>query len=92
MKVANLASWTKHSSEGCFKVCTQRTDVPFLTVQEGLCFRNCLTKFAVYLPEFNRAMKDTNASFYREKYSQENGLAVDPWEKQGNRLRQKYAP
>jgi len=26
----------------CFVKCAQRSDVSYLTMQEGLCFRNCL--------------------------------------------------
>ena len=35
----------------CFLKCERvGTELPFLSVQEGLCFRNCLTKFSVFYP------------------------------------------
>ena len=36
--------------EGCYTKCTSKPDVTYLTMQEGLCFRNCLSKFNSWYP------------------------------------------
>lgn len=64
LRVANLSSFLRHGMKGCYDKCAQREDVPFLTVPEGLCFRNCITKVSVYMPTLSSNMEDTSTEFY----------------------------
>ncbi len=37
--------------ENCYDICATRApELPFLSVQEGSCMRNCVTKFSVFYP------------------------------------------
>lgn len=47
--------------EQCFTKCSTKSDVRFLTMQEGLCFRNCLNKFNSWYPRFGE--QTSNAAF-----------------------------
>ncbi len=37
--------------DSCYEICATRApELPFLSVQEGSCMRNCITKFSVFYP------------------------------------------
>ena len=91
MKVANHSSFAKHTMQGCYKKCVEREDVPFLTVPEGLCFRNCITKMAVFMPTLRENMENTQASHLAQQYSDHvMPASADPWDKTAQRLLNKY--
>ena len=48
-------AFMEHMHEGCYTKCTSKPDVTYMTMQEGLCFRNCLNKFNSWYPGFNQA-------------------------------------
>ena len=64
LKMKTMSSFMRHSVHGCFQKCAQRTDVPMLTVKEGLCFRNCITKLGSFVPTVNASMQGTSAEHY----------------------------
>lgn len=33
----------------CYEACAEETEFTFLTLNEGLCVRNCITKFGVVM-------------------------------------------
>ncbi len=46
-----IHSLSESLQENCFDICaTKAPELPFLSVQEGLCFRNCINKFNVFYP------------------------------------------
>lgn len=44
--------------EACFTKCSKRKDVGYLTMAEGICFRNCLNKFNNWYPRLNEQTQD----------------------------------
>ena len=60
--------------EGCFTKCAQKTDLMFLTVQEGLCFRNCLNKFNNWYPRLEEQTRDAAYRTYNDMTTE---LAAD---------------
>ena len=61
MRCQNLANFMRHSTHNCFQKCAAREDVPMLTVKEGLCFRNCITKLGSFVPSVSDSMQNTSA-------------------------------
>ena len=45
--------------DSCFTLCSKRADVGYLTMGEGLCFRNCLNKFNSWYPKFPENTRDS---------------------------------
>ena len=84
LRAENLASLTTHLHGSCFDYCTDRTDVPFMTIKEGLCFRNCITKFSVWYPTLGANIQDSAHSHYASEIAkienQRSGATTDPWE------------
>ena len=65
MRAENLANLTRAVHGNCFDICGQRTDVPFMTVQEGLCFRNCVTKFSTWYPTLRGNLENSSFRYYQ---------------------------
>ena len=42
----------------CFTKCSKKTDIRYLTYDEGLCFRNCWNKFNNWYPRFEEQSRD----------------------------------
>ena len=53
--------------DACFHKCEQNAGTPFLSTPEGLCFRNCITKFGVFYPTLKQNMNDAPHTYWREK-------------------------
>ncbi len=51
----------KNLHDQCFVKCSNKNDLSYLTMQEGLCFRNCLNKFNNWYPRL--AQQTENAAF-----------------------------
>ena len=76
--------------ENCFDLCaTKAPELPFLSVQEGTCMRNCVTKFSVFYPTLKIGLEHADYRHSEQTYLQEGakknpeirkGL-FDPWEK-----------
>ena len=50
--------------EGCYLKCSTKKDVTYLTMQEGLCFRNCLNKFNSWYPRLQQNTQDAAFKTY----------------------------
>ena len=51
--------------DNCFGLCaTKAPELPFLSVPEGLCFRNCITKFSVFYPTLRRNLETADYKHY----------------------------
>ncbi len=77
--------------ENCFGICAnQQPDLPFLSVGEGLCFRNCITKFSIFYPTLRQNLETADFHHYDQQLISEASkkdanirkLATDPWEKE----------
>ena len=85
LRVANMTDFSRSVHMNCFDSCAQRQDVPLLTVGEGLCFRNCITKFSTWLPTVEGNLQNAAFHYYNRKAeeirgSKGNALYEDPWE------------
>jgi hypothetical protein len=54
-------------TDNCFAKCEQANEAPFMTVSEGLCFRNCITKFNAFYPTLKSNLVDAPFRYYEEK-------------------------
>jgi hypothetical protein len=85
-------------NDRCFEVCEKPTDLPFLSVQEGLCYRNCISKFSVFYPTLGRNLKHADFHYSRQKYLEEGlkkyphlkPLSIDPWAKESEKLIEEF--
>ena len=77
--------------ENCFDICATRApELPFLSLQEGLCFRNCVTKFSVFYPTLKRNLETADYRHYEQTFLEEGAkknpavrkAMTDPWEKE----------
>mmetsp|Transcript_42014 Transcript_42014/g.55357 ORF Transcript_42014/g.55357 Transcript_42014/m.55357 type:complete len:143 (-) Transcript_42014:156-584(-) len=50
--------------EACFTKCGRRDDVSYLTMAEGICFRNCLNKFNTWYPRLGEQTQDAAFKTY----------------------------
>ena len=50
--------------EQCYTKCSQQDNARFMTVSEGLCFRNCFNKFNNWYPRFNEQTQDAAFKTY----------------------------
>lgn len=48
----------------CFSACADKWDVQYLTYTEGLCVRNCFTKFNNWYPTFEQNIGDAPVKDY----------------------------
>ena len=65
--------------ENCFNACAKPNDLTFLTIQEGMCLRNCITKFSLWYNTFGDASAD--AAYWKNKQLLDEGVSQggDPW-------------
>lgn len=58
----------------------KRDDVPFLTIQEGVQFRNCITKFSTWLPTLSQNLEDSSFAYNLDKFvAMDSQTSNDPW-------------
>ena len=69
----------RHTSQACYTACLKKEDFTILTVEEGMCFRNCLTKFGVWYKTFPQASMD--AQFKQDLGDMAKQAPKDPWQK-----------
>ena len=50
IKCDSLGYMSEAMVDNCYEVCGNKANLPFLSVAEGACFRNCVTKFSVFYP------------------------------------------
>ena len=48
----------------CYEKCAEKQDVPMITYNEGLCIRNCYTKFGVWYPTLRTNLMDSSLVDY----------------------------
>lgn len=82
LRANNLANFTRAIGNNCFETCNKRDDTPFLTVKEGFCFRNCITKFSSWYPTLNNNLENASYRFYEQKLEEITDAEhrADPWE------------
>lgn len=82
LKLQNVAQYTRAIHSTCFDLVALRDDVPFLTVKEGMQFRNCVTKISNWIPTLTANLKTSafrhNIELMNAKHPE---VSEDPWDK-----------
>ena len=55
-----LTSLYENVHDACYDKCAQSNDLTFMSIQEGKCFRNCITKFSYFYPSLTANLKDAS--------------------------------
>ena len=91
---------TEALHENCYDICaTKAPQLPFLSVQEGSCLRNCITKFSVFYPTLRNNLATADFRHFEQQLIQEGAkknatiraALNDPWEKERDSLIQKIS-
>ena len=56
VRVTTEAQWNHAATQGCYDVCQQENELAFLSIQEGRCFRNCISKLSFFYPSLNKSL------------------------------------
>ena len=54
-----LASFLENVHDSCYQQCSTNNSFTFLSVKEGKCFRNCITKVTYHHPSLKMSVRDT---------------------------------
>ena len=54
-----LSQWHENASEACFEKCVENNELTFMSVQEGMCLRNCVIKLNYMIPELERRLRSS---------------------------------
>eukprot|EP00356_Strombidium_inclinatum_P002769 CAMPEP_0170479322 /NCGR_PEP_ID=MMETSP0208-20121228/605_1 /TAXON_ID=197538 /ORGANISM="Strombidium inclinatum, Strain S3" /LENGTH=92 /DNA_ID=CAMNT_0010751693 /DNA_START=151 /DNA_END=429 /DNA_ORIENTATION=+ len=46
----HLSSYFQHVHDACFMKCADSNNLNYLSIDEGVCFRNCITKVGYFMP------------------------------------------
>ena len=50
-----MTSKIEHTQDACYDMCEQDNNLTFLGIQEGKCFRNCVTKIGYMVPALQKS-------------------------------------
>jgi len=73
MKMKKNTMLIKNLQDNCFEKCAQSWDAGMLTYNEGLCVRNCFTKFGNWYPTLNYNMRDAPVMDYYQLLQEARG-------------------
>lgn len=94
-----LEHWGATTHEACFNKAALDNEQPFLTMQEALAYRNCISKAAIMYQtlkfrlqnrEFIQVNKEVD-ELVLKKQPDIRAMVEDPWKEEGDQLREKYA-
>ena len=55
-----LTTLYENVHDSCYEKCAQNNDLTFMSIHEGKCFRNCLTKFSYFYPTLKANLMDAS--------------------------------
>ena len=61
-----LTTFFTRVQDACYDKCDTHNDLTFLTIQEGKCFRNCITKMNYYYPTLQTNLRDASYKYQDE--------------------------
>ena len=67
-KADTLGHMAEELHNTCYDMCYEDTGLPLMTLPEGKCFRNCITKFSVFYPTLKDNMEHSSFKYYINKY------------------------
>ena len=59
-KQIKTTQWMEAAQEGCFDACEQPNELTFLSIPEGICLRNCVTKLNYLMPMLDRRVQNSS--------------------------------
>ena len=57
--MTTFASLYQQLHGGCFARCVEDNDQAFMTITEGKCFRNCMTKMSYFYPTLRKNLENS---------------------------------
>ncbi len=57
-----MTQWTQTTHEACFDLCEQNNDMTIMSIEEGMCMRNCVMKVNSITPFLFKKLKDSSWS------------------------------
>ena len=66
MKLKKQKTLISNLQDVCFEKCAKTWDVNMLTYEEGLCIRNCFTKFGYWYPTLEYNLRDAPVIEYQQ--------------------------
>tara|TARA_B110000305_G_C18961626_1_gene413026 strand:+ start:148 stop:507 length:360 start_codon:yes stop_codon:yes gene_type:complete len=61
-----LTTFFTNMQDSCYDKCAEDNDFTFLSIREGKCFRNCITKVSYYYPTLKTNLKDASFRYQDE--------------------------
>ena len=58
----SMATFTMNTHDACYDTCAEDNELTFLSVPEGKCYRNCVTKISYLHPILVDNMQDTGVA------------------------------
>ena len=55
-RINQLTQWAQASHEACFDLCEQNNELTFMSIEEGSCMRNCVSKLNFMTPYLNKRL------------------------------------
>jgi hypothetical protein len=88
LNVHNVAQFSRAIHSACYDQTAVRKDFPVLTYEEGVRFRNCVTKFSVWMPTLKENLRNTAYHYNCEKLTaiEEPDHATDAYKNETERL------
>ena len=59
-----------NAHEGCFDLCEQTNSLTFMSVNEGMCMRNCVQKLNGMLPVLTRRLGDCTYTQEKQRFDE----------------------
>lgn len=77
-RLESLTILSRELQENCFNACATDNQTTFLTIKEGMCFRNCITKFSLWYATYGDASQDAAWRDNRRQLDAAAGV-TEPW-------------
>jgi len=68
METGRLNRLTMEIQNACNDLCSNLHEVPYLTPEEGVCFRNCNQKYFQLYPGLKQSLQGTNSHFLEARF------------------------
>ena len=57
--MTSLTSFMMNANFACYDKCNTVNDLTFMSIKEGKCYRNCISKLNYYMPTIRPAIEGT---------------------------------
>ena len=86
-KCDNLSNLAETIHENCYDKCQGNYGLAMMSLQEGYCYRNCITKYVTWFPTIKTNLREAPYKFHEQKLidnlmendSKFASANTDPW-------------